>query len=149
MLASFCRLLHFEDRQDDYWDQRNILFQDVAEYLPDSDVDAPTLLKELVTRKALSESEQNPVIRKMDVLRALKTDESRLFPANNLIKSVASTIPREQESEIAQQIIGAQARPVVIHADGGVGKSVVAARIGAGLPIGSVTVVYDCFGNGQ
>lgn len=29
-LASFCGCLHFVDREDNYWDQRNILFQDVA-----------------------------------------------------------------------------------------------------------------------
>src|SRR5713226_7277086 len=40
-LAAFSELLHFEGRQDDYWDQRNILFQDVSGYLPDADSDAP------------------------------------------------------------------------------------------------------------
>ena len=55
-LASFCNLLRFEGTQPGYWDQRNILSEDVSGYLPDSDVDAPTQLKELVTRKALSES---------------------------------------------------------------------------------------------
>ena len=74
-LSSFCSLLRLEERQDDCWDQRNILFQGTSGYLPDSDVDAPTQLKELVTRKALSESEHNPLITKMDVLRALRTDE--------------------------------------------------------------------------
>ena len=47
-LAEFCKLLRFEDRQDGYWDQRNILFQEMSGYLPDADVDAPTQLKELV-----------------------------------------------------------------------------------------------------
>src|SRR5207237_10075446 len=74
-LAAFCKLIRFEDRQDGYWDQRNILFQDVSGYLPDADVDAPTQLKELVTRRALSEGERNPRITKVDVLRALNTDE--------------------------------------------------------------------------
>ncbi|PDS72505.1 hypothetical protein [Rhizobium phaseoli] len=64
-LAAFCRLIHFEARQDDYWNQRNILFQDVSGYLPDSDVYGPLKLKELVTRKALSEGERNPSITKM------------------------------------------------------------------------------------
>jgi hypothetical protein len=147
-LAAFCKLIRFEDRQDDYWDQRNILFQDVSGYLPDADVDAPTQLKELVTRRALSEGEQNPTITKIDVLRALKTDESRLFPANCLIAHVSDAIPREQEPELIRQIVEAGG-PVIIHASGGVGKSVFATRIGQGLPQGSVCILYDCFGNGQ
>ena len=148
-LSSFCSLIRFEDRQDDYWDQRNILFQDISGYLPDADVDAPTQLKELVTRKALSESEQTPTITKMDVLRALKTDESRLYPAPSLIKSIDNAVPREQEAALIQAIIQAEEQPVIVHALAGVGKSVFSTRIPTGLPQGSVSVLYDCFGNGQ
>ncbi len=147
-LADFCKLLRFEDRQDDYWDQRNILFQDVSGYLPDADVDAPTQLKELVTRRALSEGEKNPAITKIDVLRALKTDERALFPAECRIANVDDAVPRGQEPDLLRRIREANG-PVVVHASGGVGKSVFATRIGQGLPPGSVCILYDCFGNGQ
>lgn len=147
-LEIFCNLLHFEGSQDGYWDQRNILFQELSGYLPDSDTDAPTQLKELVTRRALSEGEKNPTISKIDVLRALNTDESRLFPASSLIGVSDDVVPREQENEIIQRIRVARV-PVIIHASGGVGKSVLATRIGEGLPEGSVSILYDCFGNGQ
>ena len=118
-------------------------------YLPDYDVDGPIQLKELVTRKALSESEHNPVITKMDVLRALKTDEGRLHPAPCLIKAIDHTVPREQEACFVRSIVEADGRPVVIHAVSGVGKSVFSTRIAAKLPPGSVSILYDCFGNGQ
>lgn len=147
-LAAFCGLLRFEDRQDGYWDQRNILFQEVNGYLPDADVDAPMLLKELVTRRALSESELNPTITKIDVLRALKTDERSLFPAANLIAQIHNAVTREQENQIIDQIVRATG-PIIVHASGGVGKSVFAARIDGNLPQGSICVLYDCFGNGQ
>ena len=148
-LSSFCSLIHFEDRQDDYWDQRNILFQEISGYLPDSDVDAPIQLKVLVTRKALSESEETPVITKIDVLRALKTDESRLFPTPCLIKPIDNAVPRKQEADLIEVIVQAEKQPVIVHALAGVGKSIFATRIPAGLPQGSVFVLYDCFGNGQ
>lgn len=147
-LAAFSKLLHFEERQDDYWDQRNILFQDVHGYLPDADVYGPLKLKELVTRRALSEGEKNPTITKMDVLRALDTDESLLFPAPCLIKSLDAAVPRTQESDLTRAIVEATA-PVVVHASAGVGKTVFATRIACGLPDGSTCVLYDCFGNGQ
>ena len=148
-LSSFCSLIRFEDCQEGYWDQRNILFQDISGYLPDFDVDAPMQLKELVTRKALSETEQNPIITKMDVLRVLKTDESRLYPAPCLIKTIDNAVPREQEADLIQAIIQAENQPVIVHALAGVGKSVFSTLIPTGLPQGSIAVLYDCFGNGQ
>lgn len=148
ILAAFSKLLHFEDRQDDYWDQRNILFQEVRGYLPDVDVYGPLKLKELVTRRALSEGEKNPTITKMDVLRALDTDENLLFPAPCLVKRLDTVVPRAQESDLIQAIVGATT-PVVVHASAGVGKTVFATRIAHGLPNGSTCILYDCFGNGQ
>ena len=147
-LSSFCSLIRFEDCQDDYWGQRNILFQEISGYLPDFDVDAPMQLKELVTRKASSEFKKNPIITKTDVLRALKTDEGRLYPAPCLIKSI-DAVPREQEADLIQAIIQAENQPVIVHALAGVGKSVFSTRIQMGLPQGSISVLYDCFGNGQ
>lgn len=148
-LSAFCKLLRLEGRHDGYWEQRNILSQDLSGYLPDADVDAPVQLKELVTRKALSESAENPTITKMDVLRVLKTDENRLFPAPHMIEQEAGIVPREQESSLIAQIAAAHDRPVIIHAEAGVGKSVFSTRIMLGLPDGSRCIVYDCFGNGR
>lgn len=148
-LALFCKMLRFEGRQDDYWTQRNILSQDISGYLPALDVDAPIRLKELVTRKALSESATNPAITKMDVLRALQTDETELFPAPCLIKPIDDAVPREQEATLVESIVGAAGKPVIVHADAGVGKSIFSTRIGLSLPGDSVSVLYDCFGNGQ
>ena len=146
-LADFSKLLHFEGRQDDYWEQRNILSQEVRGYLADADFDGPLQLNELVKRRALSEGEQNPTITKKDVERALNTDESLLFPAPCLIKDLDEAVPRAQESLLVGAIIKATAS-VVIHASAGVGKTVFATRIARGLPDGSPFVLYDCYGNG-
>lgn len=148
-LASFCGMLRLDGSQDNYWTQRNILFQDVSGYLPDMDVDAPIRLKDLVNRKALSESATNPAITKMDVLRVLNTDEAQLFPAPCLIEELAEAIPRQQEQPVIRSIIDAADTPVIVHADAGVGKSVLSTRICQSLPNGSVGLLYDCFGNGQ
>ncbi|RUR55185.1 AVAST type 3 anti-phage nuclease/ATPase Avs3a [Vreelandella populi] len=147
-ISEFCSLLSLEGNEDGYWDQRNILFHDVNGYLSDIDVDAPVQLKELVTKKALSESAEKPTIRRLDVLRALKVDEHDLFPSPCLIQRESDAVPREQEPEITSAIIGAAQRPIIVHAAGGVGKSILATRVELGLPEGSVCVLYDCFGNG-
>jgi len=148
-LSRFCRLLRLEDDQEGLWDQRNLLAQDISCYLPGDDVDAPVQLKELVTRKALSESKDNPRITRMDVLRALKTSWERLFPAPCVIKDLEYAVPREQETDFIQAIIEAEGVPIIVHAAAGVGKTVFATRIKLRLPTGSSGVLYDCYGNGQ
>lgn len=148
-LSRFCRLLHLDGQHEGYWDQRNILIQEVSGYLPGADMDAPVQLKELVNRKALSESSNNPTITKTDLLRAFRTDETYLFPAPSCIIDTDNVVPREQEETLIAKIVGGDSSSVIIHADGGVGKSVFATRIRYGLPSGSVCLLYDCFGNGE
>lgn len=148
-LSAFCKLLKLEGGQDGLWDQRHLLVQDINNYLAGEDIDGPTQLKELVTRKALSESAHNPAITKMDLLRALKTNEKALFPAPNLIKNAEGLIPREQESELHKSIVEAGDNPVIVHAGGGVGKSIFSTRIKYGLPADSISILYDCFGDGE
>ena len=147
-LSSFCKLLRLEGGLDGYWLQRADLGRETNGYLPGNDVDAPVQLKELVTRKALSESGDNPSITKMDVLRVLGVTEDDIFPAPCRIASAEDAVARSQEADLVAQIINADT-PVVLHAEGGVGKSVLSQRIRLHLPEDSVAVVYDCFGNGE
>ena len=147
-LSAFCKLLKLEGRHEDYWLQRADLSRETNGYLPGNDVDAPVQLKELVTRKALSESASNPSIAKMDVLRALGTTEDDIFPAPSRIASAEDAVPRSQEAGLVAKIVNADT-PVILHAEGGVGKSVLSQRIRLHLPEDSVAVVYDCFGNGE
>lgn len=148
-LAAFCRLLQFEDCQDSYWNQRNQLIPDVRQFLSSPDHNAPLRLKELVLRKALSEAENNPVIKKADVLLALGVNEEQLFPAKCQIQIISTAVPFQQEQELIASIRKAEGKPIIIHAAAGVGKTVFSTRIGNRLPQGSVCILYDCFGNGQ
>ncbi|HET6230471.1 MAG TPA: NACHT domain-containing protein [Longimicrobiaceae bacterium] len=143
----FFRLFSAEGGESDLWAQRNLLSREFGAYLPEADYDAPVQLKELVTRKATTEFEADPAIRRHDVLRALKVSEDELQPAPSLIPDSVNTLPREQEQAILGALLTA-AGPVVIHADGGVGKSVLAARLAVSMPAGSEAILYDCFGDG-
>ena len=102
-----------------------------------------------MTRKATSEGTTNSSITRTDVLRVFGTSEiDTLFPAPCLLNPNDNFVPRAQEKDIAEQVASARS-PVLIHATAGVGKSVLATRLGAYFPAGSVTVLYDCFGNGS
>ena len=147
-LSAFCKLLRLEGELGDYRLQRADLGRETNGYLPGNDVDAPVQLKDLVTGKALSKNQDDPSITKMDVLRALGVSEDDIFPAPSRIASTEDAVPRFQETELVAQIINADT-PVILHAEGGVGKSVLSQRIELHLPEDSVAVVYDCFGNGE
>jgi hypothetical protein len=145
--AEFFRLFAAAGEEEDLWEQKKMLHQDTSVYLPGADYDAPGQLKELVARKATTEFKSNPSIRQRDVLRALKTTKEDLQPAICDIPDASDTLPRQQESEIRRALLASRS-PVVIHADGGVGKSVLAARLAAFMPEGSEAVLYDCYGGG-
>lgn len=146
-IQEFFQLFRLQTDEDDLWAQRNLLTQDVCAFLPDADMDAPVQLKELVTRKATAEFERDPAIRRRDVLRALKTSEEDLRPAESHIPDTSGLMPRRQEPEILSAVRTTDG-PFVIHADGGVGKSVIASRISHLMPPGSEAVLYDCYGEG-
>lgn len=147
-LIAFARALQIAGREQAYLLQRQNLAFELAAYLPDSDADAPIQLKELVTRKALSESAADNKIMKHDVLRALGVEVRDLFPAASHLEELTQPVVRAQQSDIVAQIISAGSHPVLLHAEGGVGKSVFANGLAAALPAGSESIVYDCFGNG-
>jgi hypothetical protein len=145
-LAHFCELLILDQAQDDYIGQRQSLRAELRDYMVGDDEDASMHLKNLVSDKALTMNEASNVIRQVDVLRALHVSSDDLLPAPNLIEN-GNSLGRDQEVEIAEDVVQFDG-PTVIEASGGVGKSVLATRLPRLFPPGSVSVVYDCFGNG-
>lgn len=145
--ADFFQVFSADGSEPGLWTQRNLLAQDLSIYLAEADYDTPVQLKELVARKATSEFAEDPAIRRHDVLRVLKVSETDLLPAPCLIVASPDVLPREQEADIREALFVAK-HPIVLHADGGVGKSVLAVRLANSVPVGSVAVLYDCFGDG-
>lgn len=146
--ANFFKLFSAEGGEPDLWNQRNLLFADTRTYLTGADSDAPLQLKDLVTRKATTEFASNPSINRQDVLRALRTDEADLLPAECLITGPADgALARAQEGEI-RKVMELATHPIVLHAEGGVGKSILAWQLSRSVSEGSVAVLYDCFGDG-
>ena len=132
----------------DVQDQAGLLALETRAFLATDDLDAALRLKELVTRKATSAGADEPSITPEDVLLALNVGREDLFPAPSRLDDDPHAIPRDQETEIGIAAAAAT-NPILIAASGGVGKSVLATRLGQHMPLGSQTVVYDCFGNGE
>ena len=101
-----------------------------------SDKEVVDQLWRLVVDKAMPMpmTASNPEITREDVLRCLNTDEDELFPAPCLIESAESYFIREQEDEYLHIILGNDHNPVIIHAEGGVGKTALAKRLCNRMP---------------
>ncbi|HGN3968582.1 TPA: AVAST type 3 anti-phage nuclease/ATPase Avs3a [Pseudomonas aeruginosa] len=146
-VQSFFATFSVQAGEPDLWEQRNLLSQDLSAYLSEPDTEAALQLKELVTRRATDEGAKDRSVRLCDVLRALHVTEIDLLPAPSLISEPKQVLPRAQQADILAELLTTQ-RPLVIHAEGGVGKSTLSAYLARAMPAGSVAVLYDCFGNG-
>ncbi|MCC8685656.1 AVAST type 3 anti-phage nuclease/ATPase Avs3a [Xanthomonas campestris pv. raphani] len=144
-LQAFASLFRPITRAEGFLEQRELLNRDLRAYLPDNDKDAAIALRELVARKATSEFKSNHEIRREDVLDTIGVRLDDLFPATNVLESPPVVVPRAQMPDLVKAITESTT-PIIVSADGGYGKSVVATQIGDALP--GTAFVYDCFGNG-
>lgn len=148
LAQEFFASFRIDDANDVHWKQRSLLIKELNGYLAGSDKEVADQLWRLVVEKASPEQASNPEITREDVLLFLNTDEGELFPAHCLIESTESYFAREQEDEYLRIILENDHNPVILHADGGVGKTALARRLYTRMPGHSVAVLYDCFGNG-
>lgn len=147
-VPGFFSLFRVRAGEPGLWEQRNLLALDSNVFLSEPDADATGQLKELVQRRATSAGKDNPTVVRHDVLSAFKVTEMQLFPAPYEATAAASEFPREQHDELVQAIREARTA-LIIHAEGGVGKSVVARQLARSFEDTSVALVYDCFGDGS
>lgn len=146
-LQAFASMLELQGTEPHRFEQNTTLVAEASSYLSHNDPSSSLALKELVRSKGRSESKKNPVIRREDILTAFRVIEEELLPAPATFEELPSLVSRSQDSHILRQILEATG-PVIVHAEGGVGKSILAQRLGSMLPEGSETVVFDGFASG-
>ncbi len=105
-------------------------------------------LKNLVREKAGHAGSNQNLITHLDLLAVLKvSDEDDLLPCESRLIDVKTVVEREQISEALERIETATT-PVLIHAAGGVGKTVFMESLECRLGETSEVVFFDCFGGG-
>ncbi len=147
-LFEFCSLLNLVDSEGDFRNQKLSLSIEVSEIVAGA-VDTAQLdtLIELVASKARSHS-SGELSKEEVLLRLGATSERDLFPAPPVMEMLERPIHRKQYDELLNDILVSQA-PVIVHAEGGVGKSIFCQCLAEMLPVGSKSIVYDCFGSGK
>jgi len=147
-LKKFCSLFQLEDSEGNYADQKNELAFEMSAFFA-----GVVESKEINNIIALIQEQVLPgtsgKITPEDILlRFGVTSQRDLFPAPAEFEPLENPIQREQYHELLDQIINTTV-PIIIHASGGVGKSVVCRQLASTLPSSSVGIVYDCFGAGK
>jgi len=105
-------------------------------------------LTKLVRDKAGSAGQGQNVISRTDVLDALDLQGPEdLFPCPASFPDVGKIVKREQLSAVVSEIPQLD-KPLMIHADGGAGKTVFLQSIAKVLSETHETVLFDCFGGG-
>lgn len=152
-LRSFCGVLGFWDDEGDFLAQESRLKVSLSRLVAGT-VDPPQIdtLIALVANKAmpgLEDDGQQGVITREHVLERLGVHSEReLFPAPREFEETQGYFRRDQHQALLETVISSTV-PVIIHAGGGVGKSVVSQQLAESLPPGSLGIVYDCFGSGK
>lgn len=144
---AFSTLLVFS-KEDSREAQSAELAKQAARFLPSLNTDITLRLKEMVRSKAMPDLSHDPMIRRETILRALDIpDPKRLLPSPPIFAPTVGYIPRKQEKEITEIVLKSKL-PVVIHAHGGIGKSVFAQQLSKLMPTGSEVIVFDGFAGG-
>lgn len=105
-------------------------------------------LKQLLRDKAGLAGQGKNVITRIDVLDALEVQGPEdLFPCPESFPEVGVVVEREQLPVVASMIPELR-RPLLIHADGGAGKTVFLQSLAKLLGETHETVLFDCFGGG-
>ena len=105
-------------------------------------------LRDLVRNKAGYAGTDQNLITRPDLLAALKvSDADDLLPCKPRLVDVGLVVEREQLSN-ALELIDAARLPVLIHAAGGVGKTVFMESLERNLEKTNEVVFFDCFGGG-
>lgn len=148
ILAGFCALLIIEDSEGDYNVQNRELKTELAQLVPGTVENTQVInLVEMVSSKVLPGNDHN--VNREEVLKRFGiTNERDLFPAPALWEKMENLIERKQNIGLINSIAESE-HPVIIHAAGGVGKTVFCRQLITSLPDYSLTIAYDCFGAGS
>jgi hypothetical protein len=147
-LRDFCKHLELADGEGDYNTQRYELSFEVGRLLAGV-VDSTKIdsIEALVREKVLPDNE-GKIVRE-DILKRFGVSSAReLFPAPSMIEIPDNLIIRDQLDRLKDFVLN-NSSPKIIHASGGVGKSIISEQLSESLPIGSLGIVYDCFGAGK
>lgn len=147
-LSQFCSLIQFNDREGDYSIQKDELRVEIERIRAGAADNAQVeVLEAMVKDRVLPDS--NGRISKEDVLLKFGvTSEGQLFPAPGEWETCENIIVRKKDNDLTNMILESK-KPIILHAAGGIGKSVFCQQFIRSISNDSFGLAYDCFGAGS
>lgn len=152
-LSEFAAKCHFQSLNDTLRETKAELTRAVVDW-SGSGADALARarlgdLKQLVRDKAGFAGTDRNVIQHTDILGALGlSDTSDLLPCPEALADVGEIVEREQLPDVIG-LVPHLDKPLLVHAAGGVGKTVFMDSLCRALAADHETVFFDCFGGGD
>lgn len=148
-LQRFCEAFKWIDDEGNFADQKKELHFEMAAFFSGIvEHDEINNIIDLVQKQVLPDASGAITPEKVLMCLGGFTDRNQLFPAPPKFEPINNPIKREQHDELLGKIVKSS-DPIIIHASGGVGKSIICRMLINELPTGSVGIVYDCFGGGE
>ena len=145
-LASFCKLVRFVDDEPDYVGQREKLTFELQSST--TRVDGESLVDRLIGLVRAAAIDPTPTaITQESLLTKLGVYLDDLFPAPPELEELGTAIERKQLEKLHSWIESDGDR-FLIHATGGVGKSIIAQQLAKRFQVRGDAVLYDCFAGG-
>ena len=151
MLREFASKFRFSGLAGTLHETKTDLWKILVDWSATADARASARLgamKEMVARKAGYVARHQKVIRQVDVLDVLGlSDVAELLPCPENLPRISKVVERKQLQEAAL-LVPALTKPLIVHADGGIGKTVFLQSLASLLSKENEVVFFDCFGGG-
>lgn len=130
--------------------QRLALIQELSPLVTNDPVASLRALCDLIREEAQPQKSASLGLAEHDVLAALEvSNRENLFPVPPHFEQISTLIYTPDAKGLADVIAGAAAKNIVAHGRMGTGKTTTVQQLKRQLPVGSVVVLYDCFGGGS
>lgn len=127
------------------------LTRTVADWSPAPDANARAVLlglRDLLRSKAGIEGMDKNLVIQTDILAALNLQSAEdLLPCPTAFPEVGPVVKREGLRDVAASVAGLT-KPLLVHADGGIGKTVFLQSLATVLSTEHEVELFDCFGGG-
>jgi len=149
-LQDFVSRLEIEDNTGNLSEIKSQYESKVIDWSPNEDVSSNLrALEELVKSKATSTGSKNNTIKRANLLNALDVKEPKeLLPCPYFFEEVPQVLKRSERLE-AIDLLDKSDEPLIIHADGGVGKTIFLRDLYEELSLHGPVVFLDCFAGGN
>ncbi len=151
VLAAFAGKLKFIGRTGNLLAAKNELASLLVDWSATNDPIAAARLgqlRNLVREKAGYAGTDRNLITRTDVLEVLQIGDPRdLLPCESALADVGKVLERQQLPEAIDRIAAARS-PLLIHAAGGVGKTVFMDTLATKVANAHEVIFFDCFGGG-